>query len=619
MTTFTDTPTSTTTTTTSTICTATATQTPIIILMTVGTSLVQFKEFVATLPPNDTNLDLSSWQPNMAYIATLNPCQTDELTDNPIVETWMIDAPVSLLDSTEPGDPSRPTMGADLGMQKERRSSTRSFALKHQNHTLGTRDQGGMMKMQQQSPGHLQWQSSLSLLQGLPSGKYLNFRESIYNDPIPGTTPPPIIYVIDSGFILTHEAIRPVLMDAFDVDEAAAVRPGAGKVPENLQTGNHGTCMASLAAGRYSSMGKHSRLVTIHFSAQAPDDSPPDAGADPQVLTARRVAASLNLVFKHASQNKGIENAVLSMSFGELSQNFRISKLKFENSLIPALFVAVAGSSLYWQQDPDRPLRRLPAHNPFEVQFENLWKYGIATVSSAGNEALAGLNDRDQDRDLGTQLPRALGGTNSPHIVVGNAMYDGSRYETSQYLDAAGQGILTVYNVGTGVDCATPVYRDDTTTTTTTTTTTVTGPKKTELPKSDVRWGQLFPGTSQATAITAGLIAYWMSQPDLRAQFRSGGRRQVTTRIKSYLVNRATALKGNMNAGLLPNGQADTIPRAASGDYVACPDRSIPQQGPVPAQTFFIPNPGFNRAFATAPVTEGQEVVALPLPICYQL
>lgn len=131
----------------------------------------------------------------MAYIATLNQCQSENLTSNPIVETWSIDAPLDIDDNDT----------NDTISDASKRSAYGPSAGDGPNN-LRTRvvpDANSFFKLQSQSPGHLQWLSVLSEY-ALLNGDYLGFSDFLYNDPV-NTSARPLVYVIDSGFANTHE------------------------------------------------------------------------------------------------------------------------------------------------------------------------------------------------------------------------------------------------------------------------------------------------------------------------------------------------------------------------------------------------------------------------------
>jgi hypothetical protein len=180
-----------------------------------------------------------------------------------------------------------------------------------------------------------------------------------------------------------------------------------------------------------------------------------------------------------------------------------------------------------------------------------------------------------------------VGGTFSPLIVVGNAQYDNSRHPSSQFRDVDRRGILSIYNIGTNVVCAVP------------------NPARVPA-QSD--WGQSWnfepAGTSQATAITAGMLAYYLSDPQINALFRAGGLANVGMTAKTYLLNVA---RGNKGADA---GQGDGIPRAALGDLVPCAGGPVSRPIIPEVQN---PRPTDPKILSTSLITEGQAVVYNPL------
>jgi hypothetical protein len=176
---------------------------------------------------------------------------------------------------------------------------------------------------------------------------------------------------------------------------------------------------------------------------------------------------------------------------------------------------AVGVTSLFFNDAIAPPGTQLPALDIFDAMFALLWNEGIATVSSAGNRALVG----GFQAQLDSAVPRAKGGTNSPHIVIGNCQYNNTRHPTSQYVDPNNAGILSAYHVGTDVDCAVPFPAGATA-------------------GNDLGWGVQPPGTSQATANTAGLIAYYMSRSDLT--FLNGvNPSNIPMAVKSFVLAQA--------------------------------------------------------------------------------
>ena len=155
--------------------------------------------------------------------------------------------------------------------------------------------------------------------------------------------------------------------------------------------------------------------------------------------------------------------------------------------------------------------------------------------------------------------PRCNGGTNSPLVVVGNADSTGNRYITSNWNDTNNAGILTVYAPGVDILCAVKTNTN--------------------------AWGKEPPGTSQATALTAGLMAYYLSDPVLYAQFNAGGPQNMPMRLKQHLIAVSTAQKGTGGWG---DDKTDKVPRLSNGENVECNDANVVQGAP-PVPAFVSP------------------------------
>lgn len=199
---------------------------------------------------------------------------------------------------------------------------------------------------------------------------------------------------------------------------------------------------------------------------------------------------------------------------------------------------AAINRAALWNTDDFRPM--------MDVLLNSFYEVGVVVVCSSGNNATWDLRD---------YLPQGAGGANTPLIVVGNAMLPNGRpYPTSTWLDAGNRGILTLYNAGTNVSCA--LYDG----------------------------GLLVAnGSSQATAITSGQVAYYLGVPAIRAAMGidGGDHAQTAARVKQYLIQQATEFKGDLSWG-------DGIPRAALGDVLPCADDV---DGVVKNKPRFVPNP----------------------------
>ncbi|KAL5332274.1 hypothetical protein BJX70DRAFT_404762 [Aspergillus crustosus] len=302
---------------------------------------------------------------------------------------------------------------------------------------------------------------------------------------------------------------------------------------------DHGTCMTSLAAGSFSGIAKDARIVLV------------DLLAGPQHQIARTFAL-LRLIYQHAMENNGFGNSVVSMSF---SIAFGMHADWEEAGITPP----VPGST-----------------NCFDTMFGWFWAQGISTVTGAGNYE----DDPDADerkKDLATGFPRSLGGATRPLIVVGNMESDDERAPSSVYKDSSNSGILTLYNQGTDIECAT----------------------------LDSEWMAGITGTSGAAALTAGLIAHYLSQPDLKAQFQEGGLRRLAMKVKKYVLDQSILYKGLRDD--------DGIPRAALGDLVPCSSEDAIQG---PPGTNYLNFESEDHTLRTEVVTQGMSIVMEDMPEC---
>ncbi|KAL5334222.1 hypothetical protein BJX70DRAFT_378887 [Aspergillus crustosus] len=518
-------------------CTMTAITTPVVILTKTGTSLLEFKELIASFPVDEDAIQFTEkWQPNFMYAGIIDVCTAQKLAANPVVASWAVDAEVDIEGfSTGKGDDS------DSGSTKR---STRAPSSGGYNVTVeevqrnllrrGVPTDNSAFVQQSPSPGQLQWLSAISRYTAL-DGPYYAFDDLIYNNVAQGQADQPIIYIIDNGFDNTH----PEFADRVIAKVAIDLRTGKTLGPQRAPSDQHGTCMTSLAGGKYAGMGKNARIVTVDIRV--------NISKGPQLLS--RVLILLMHVLHHAQDNNGLENAVVSMS------------------------ISIPTTALTWRlvgMDPPNP----HSNNIFDIALNWYWANGIATVTSSGNTA-ARRNVPAEVKDLSYALPRALGSATNPLIVVGNAQADGTRNPASNFRDSKNLGILSIYNIG-NVECA----------------------------DLNGNW-DIGSGTSVATALTAGLMAYYISQPDLKAQFAADGQAEFAMNVKQYLIDTATQYKGTWNDG---------VPRAASGDVVRCADGMAGR--PTVQDLRGIES---DHTLKTTEVTQGTKVVVDPLPACWDL
>ncbi|KPM41386.1 hypothetical protein AK830_g5169 [Neonectria ditissima] len=525
----------TTTTTSSTTCTATTIQTPIIIMTKKGTTKAQYNELVNSLPKNQNNVQKTdSWLPNWIYIATLDQCTSEALWKNSIVQAMSINAKFASLDPSE-------SDSAD--------DSTRSTANKREasvNDTLqGRAVPGPESKYLQQtpnSPGHLNWLTQLSRYTQL-TGSFLDFEEFIFDDGAAREASLSTVYVIDRNLLNTHTdfASRVIAQLGVNAD-------GTSSSDQVFTFGSHGTCMVSLAAGSYSGVAKRAKIVTVQL---------PDIGGTSMQSDVARAVFALLSVLEHATSTNSQGHAVVSMSF------------------------SIPRDTLWWSE-PTQAIPQGQYTDPFEVYIPQLIDEGIVPVCSAGN---AHDNANPAASDLSANTPRAAGGSDTGLIVVGNAQYDGTRHSTSQYLDSFRKGILSLYNVGTMVDCAVLDPR-------------VSNPNDMQ----GTYWRTENPGASQATAITAGMVAYYLADPVIGPQLRAVGISRVAANVKTFLQTNGRVLKGDVGTG-------DGIPRAALGDRIPCQGGTAGRPAIPPV---FTPGQNNGRLLLTQQVTDGETVLVNP-------
>lgn len=208
-----------------------------------------------------------------------------------------------------------------------------------------------------------------------------------------------------------------------------------------------------------------------------------------------------------------------------------IQRYVYDNNLFGRSVISMSFSlpvaSLWWEDPRTQGAPVTKYADPYLVYLPEFMAQGIVAVASAGNDA---LKEDEVVRDLSYSTPRAAGGRDSGLIVVGNAQYDGSRNLKSQHVDVRRKGILSLYSIGTDVDCA------------------GTESVSNEAGGSGQTWKHQ-SGTSPATAITAGMAAYLLSYPVIGPQLRAGGNGQVAMNVKNYLINTGQTLKGDAATG----------------------------------------------------------------------
>ncbi|CRK26458.1 hypothetical protein BN1708_004187 [Verticillium longisporum] len=354
---------------------------------TKGTSKDQYDELVRSLPKNEANIQKTNgWLSNWIYIATLDQCTAEALWENPIVLSMSIDAEVTVEDfgldssSSATNTPGKRATDSNTNMTDSR---SRTVAAPLQPRSTP----GPNSRFKQQtpgSPGHLNWLTQLSRYTQL-QGSYLDFEEFIFEDAAARDNEKSTVFVIDQNFLRTHVDFKDRVVSAWSMS------PDGETEADVYYFGNdHGTCMASLAAGAYSGVAKRADLVLVqlmHLDNQA------------NKCTVSRTIFALLSIQRYVYDNNLFGRSVISMSFS-----------------LPV-------ASLWWEDPRTQGAPVTKYTDPYQV-------------------------------DLSYSTPRAAGGRDSGLIVVGNAQYDGSRNLKSPHVDVRRKGILSLYNISTDVDCA---------------------------------------------------------------------------------------------------------------------------------------------------------------------
>ncbi|KAL5332144.1 hypothetical protein BJX70DRAFT_385026 [Aspergillus crustosus] len=522
---ITTTPTTTTTMTT-TSTTTTNTETPsnspdcdkssfraVIIIFKEKTSLADFKKLVETFPEDkDAKMLTNNWQPNFIYTGTIDSCSAKQLNENLVVNSWMIDSDIEL-ETYSKSDSESTKRSTKPPIKQSSRNTTAEIETTLYKRGVPTGD--STFIMQEESPSHLQLLSTVAQYVYL-DGYYYDFPDLVFRQMDQPENEQPIIYIMDSGFDFVHA----------DYGDRINKVIALGEPPSPPEEGfvNHGTCMILIAAGAFSGMAKKARIVPV------------DLVTGPRHSTVLNIFNLLVLIYHHALENNGFGNSVVSMSF------------------------VMFGKNVIWEEagilDP------LPgSKNSFDTLFGWFTNHGIVTVAAAHN-----YEDKpfatEYMKDLAQGLPRALGGANRPLIIVGNAAHDNTRFSSSCYKDSSNSGILTLYNYGTNVECAT----------------------------LDSKWMTGITGTSG---------------PDLKAQFQADGLPHMAMNVKNYLREQGRIYKG------LDKG--DGIPRAALGDLMPCSSTEAIPEGPDDFTLNFYTD---DHTLRTKVVTQGTSYIMENIPQC---
>ncbi|KAK6500404.1 hypothetical protein TWF481_010748 [Arthrobotrys musiformis] len=319
-----------------------------------------------------------------------------------------------------------------------------------------------------------------------------------------------------------------------DMDKEKIVVRSFGLLP-------HGTEMASMAAGAYSGVAKNARIVMFETN----------------FLSSSLIASCARVEqYVKVDKKRSPGDFVINMSWGDIIDPSAMSTADLQ------------AKETSWKDIISR--------------LDNI---GAVMVAAAGNDA-------DLPKYIGQAYPQALGGANTPLIIVGSADLAGSDRSWFSRLTESGPELLTFYGAGHNVLCATDAGRDDV-------------------------WIYT-GGTSHAAAQLSGVIATYLS--DTAWVIGNAGYLNLNNpvgfsrRLKELISTEFELLKGPVGS----DSATPNVPRAAAGRKVDCVQESstnFPTSTVPPPTLISAPTAGplvLNIATTTVVFANGQDMKPSP-------
>ncbi|KAG4439039.1 hypothetical protein IFR05_005467 [Cadophora sp. M221] len=286
------------------------------------------------------------------------------------------------------------------------------------------------------------------------------------------------------------------------------------------------------------------------------------------------VAKNANIVSVKKSNNVGVITRAIGMILDDVARH------EFQGRAVINMSFGAELGDLFPDSLPQGA--QGPRIDIIGAMLPRLYQSGIVVVCSAGNFG-------NFELPLTDKTPRMHGGRDTPLIVVGATTDDERRWYKSQVVDLNDQGILTIY--ANGVNVLSAGYKDDDAYT-------------------------IASGTSEATALTSGLIAYLISNDVLQADLMRGSLNNFASAVKAHIRQLGTSMKGISRVDPV-DGSPDIVPRVSNGEAIECPT----QNGQVAQPVYQVPLDSqeiLPAAYPTILVSEGLEVVVPQnqLPSC---
>ncbi|KAF3259539.1 hypothetical protein TWF192_010402 [Orbilia oligospora] len=383
---------------------------PLVIMCKQGTTEKQYEAMIRRLPMHKDNVRMGHYEIDWKmYRVIISGCDSDKLIEfavdplGPILSIVYDEIiNVETMPSRSFSKRSSPQENGKIRKRMETEDLHPSKLFKRfPNTNLNGQD---VYRYQPNAPSHLNWLSNPNIRQ--QSGRWYDVPDSyIFLDGEQGTGA--AIYVIEfAGFYLSHDDYRTKLLGILPATDWGATH----------YVNNHGTCVASAAAGWYSGSSKGAGLVLV-----SPIHVRDDSGLKSEETWAWKLYQTLTDIVKHSNgqpvvyKGKAVINISATMSA----------------RLFTGMYANVWNSNNDWW---DEVMVRLNYHQ-------------VALVVSAGN-----FHPDKIDADK----PRGSGGSQTGMIVVGNSWLDDERHPKSQFEQSQGSrpGILTIYAAASGSWCA---------------------------------------------------------------------------------------------------------------------------------------------------------------------
>jgi subtilisin family serine protease len=196
----------------------------------------------------------------------------------------------------------------------------------------------------------------------------------------------------------------------------------------------------------------------------------------------------------------------------------------------------------------------------FKPLMKDSFKNGIVVVCAAGNGG-------HKNVDVSTRAPAGLAqdqGELFPQLIVVGSV--GATGELSTFTNKDSNGIVTVY--ANGEDYIAASYQDSN------------------------GWS-VAQGTSEATAMASGLVAYFLGKPGVGDRLRTGETGGIAMRVKDYLKSKAYQYTSG-GPLILNNGEMEYAKNAAC-ILPSTPKRELPGAGLVKRDGFGLTTTAFTN------------------------